>query len=62
MNRQQNDIEMIVDAFKALSNKNRLAIFEQIRMGCGKARLDGTNSISRQAPGASASRFQLPTA
>jgi ArsR family transcriptional regulator len=46
MSRQQNDIEMIVDAFKALSNKNRLAIFEQIRMGCGKARLDGDNRLA----------------
>ena len=44
--RQQNDIEMIVDAFKALSNKNRLTIFEQIRMGCGKGKLNGDSRLA----------------
>ncbi len=42
----QIDRDLIVDAFKALSNKNRLAIFEQIRMGCGKAELDGDNRLA----------------
>ena len=40
------DMEALADAFKALSNKNRLSIFEQIRAGCGKARLDGDNRLA----------------
>jgi ArsR family transcriptional regulator len=43
---KQIDKEHLVDAFKALSNMNRLAIFEQIRMGCGKARLDGDSRLA----------------
>ncbi len=35
------DMEALAEAFKALSNKNRLSIFEQIRSGCGEARIDG---------------------
>lgn len=37
------DRELLVEAFKALSNENRLAIFEQIRKGCGRARIEGDN-------------------
>ena len=37
------DRELLVDAFKALSNENRLAIFEQIRKGCGRGTIDGDN-------------------
>jgi len=33
-NEQQIDRDLLVEAFKALSNRNRLAIFEHIRM-CG---------------------------
>jgi ArsR family transcriptional regulator len=40
------DMETLAEAFKALSNKNRLSIFEQIRSGCGKARLDGDNRLA----------------
>jgi ArsR family transcriptional regulator len=40
------DMETLADAFKALSNKNRLSIFEQIRSGCGKAQLDGDNRLA----------------
>jgi ArsR family transcriptional regulator, arsenate/arsenite/antimonite-responsive transcriptional repressor len=40
------DMEALADAFKALSNKNRLSIFEQIRSGCGKAQLDGDNRLA----------------
>jgi ArsR family transcriptional regulator, arsenate/arsenite/antimonite-responsive transcriptional repressor len=43
---KQFDKELLVEAFKALSNKNRLIIFEQIRMGCGKARLDGDSRLA----------------
>jgi ArsR family transcriptional regulator, arsenate/arsenite/antimonite-responsive transcriptional repressor len=43
---KQIDKEHLVDTFKALSNVNRLAIFEQIRMGCGKARLDGDGRLA----------------
>ena len=43
---KQFDKEVLVEAFKALSNKNRLIIFEQIRMGCGKAGLDGDNRLA----------------
>lgn len=44
--KQQYDMEMMADAFKALSNKNRLAIFEQIRMGCGKGKLNGDKRLA----------------
>jgi ArsR family transcriptional regulator, arsenate/arsenite/antimonite-responsive transcriptional repressor len=44
--KDQIDKELIIDAFKALSNKNRLAIFEQIRMGCGKASLDSDSRLA----------------
>ena len=37
------DREVLIDAFKALSNGNRLAIFEQIRKGCGRGRTAGDN-------------------
>ena len=37
------DRELLVDAFKALSNENRLAIFEQIRKGCGRGTIDSDN-------------------
>ncbi|HVN72503.1 MAG TPA: metalloregulator ArsR/SmtB family transcription factor [Desulfomonilia bacterium] len=40
------DKDLLVDAFKALSNRNRLAIFEQIRMGCAKAGLDGDSRLA----------------
>jgi ArsR family transcriptional regulator len=40
------DMEDLAEAFKALSNKNRLSIFEQIRSGCGKAQLDGDNRLA----------------
>ena len=40
------DKEAIAEAFKALSNKNRLSIFEQIRSGCGKANLDSDNRLA----------------
>ena len=40
------DMEALAEAFKALSNKNRLSIFEQIRSGCTKARLDGDNRLA----------------
>ncbi|MGO9146861.1 MAG: ArsR/SmtB family transcription factor [Desulfomonilia bacterium] len=43
---KQFDKELLVEAFKALSNKNRLIIFEQIRMGCGKGRLDGDSRLA----------------
>ncbi|MGD0822552.1 MAG: metalloregulator ArsR/SmtB family transcription factor [Desulfomonilia bacterium] len=43
---KQFDKELLVEAFKALSNKNRLIIFEQIRKGCGKGRLDGDNRLA----------------
>lgn len=33
------DKDLVTEAFKALSNKNRLQIFEQIRMGCGRGKL-----------------------
>ena len=35
-----NDLERVVAAFKALSNETRLGVFEQIRLGLGKASLD----------------------
>ena len=34
------DLERVVAAFKALSNETRLGVFEQIRLGRGKASLD----------------------
>jgi ArsR family transcriptional regulator, arsenate/arsenite/antimonite-responsive transcriptional repressor len=40
------DMETLAEAFKALSNKNRLSIFEQIRSGCGEARLSGDNRLA----------------
>ena len=36
----------MVEAFKALSNKNRLAIFEQIRMGCCRAQINGEKRLA----------------
>ena len=33
-------------SLKALSNENRMAIFEQIRMGHGRGRLDADNRLS----------------
>jgi ArsR family transcriptional regulator len=44
--KKQIDKEHLIDAFKALSNKNRLAIFEQIRKGCGQARLGDDNRLA----------------
>ena len=41
------DMETLAEAFKALSNKNRLSIFEQIRAGCGKAQLDRRQQACR---------------
>ena len=40
------DRERVVKAFKALSNENRMAIFEQIRTGHGRGRLDADNRLS----------------
>jgi ArsR family transcriptional regulator len=40
------DMETLAEAFKALSNNNRLSIFEQIRSGCGKAQLDGDKRLT----------------
>ncbi len=40
------DRERVVRALKALSNENRMAIFEQIRMGHGRGRLDADNRLS----------------
>lgn len=37
------DRGLLVEAFKALSNENRLAIFEQIRKGCGRGRTGPEN-------------------
>ena len=37
------DRDLLVEAFKALSNENRLAIFEQIRKGCGRGRIRDDN-------------------
>ncbi len=36
----------IAAAMKALSNENRLAIFEQIRSGLGKGQLDSDNRLT----------------
>ncbi|MCX5850955.1 MAG: metalloregulator ArsR/SmtB family transcription factor [Deltaproteobacteria bacterium] len=38
--------ERLVAAFKALSNDNRLAVFEQIRSGQGKGTLDDENRVT----------------
>jgi ArsR family transcriptional regulator len=40
------DRERVVKALKALSNENRMAIFEQIRAGRGRGRLDADNRLS----------------
>jgi DNA-binding transcriptional ArsR family regulator len=40
------DRERVVAAFKALSNENRLAVFEQIRAGRGRGELDEDNRLS----------------
>jgi DNA-binding transcriptional ArsR family regulator len=40
------DRERVVKALKALSNENRMAIFEQIRAGHGRSRLDADNRLS----------------
>jgi ArsR family transcriptional regulator len=40
------DRERVVKALKALSNENRMAIFEQIRAGHGRGRLDADNRLS----------------
>jgi len=40
------DRERVVKALKALSNENRMAIFEEIRAGHGRGRLDADNRLS----------------
>jgi DNA-binding transcriptional ArsR family regulator len=40
------DRERVVAALKALSNENRLAVFEQIRAGRGRGELDEDNRLS----------------
>ncbi len=40
------DRERLAAAFKALSNENRMAIFEHIRQGHGRAQLDGENRLT----------------
>ena len=40
------DRERVVKALKALSNENRMAIFEQIRAGHGRGQLDADNRLS----------------
>ncbi|MEW6667245.1 MAG: metalloregulator ArsR/SmtB family transcription factor [Thermodesulfobacteriota bacterium] len=40
------DRERAVAVFKALSNENRLAVFEQIRAGRGRGELDRDNRLS----------------
>jgi DNA-binding transcriptional ArsR family regulator len=40
------DRERVVKALKALSNENRMAIFEQIRAGHGRGRLDADSRLS----------------
>ena len=40
------DRERVVKALKALSNENRMAIFEQIRAGYGRGRLGADNRLS----------------
>ncbi|MBM4271861.1 MAG: winged helix-turn-helix transcriptional regulator [Deltaproteobacteria bacterium] len=40
------DRKRVVMALKALSNENRMAIFEQIRAGHGRAQLDADNRLS----------------
>ena len=44
--RSSKDRERVVAAFKALSNENRLAVFEQIRAGRGRGELDEDNRLS----------------
>ena len=43
--------ERVVAALKALSNENRLTIFEQIRAGHGRGQLDAENRLSVCAVG-----------
>ncbi|MCU0843710.1 MAG: helix-turn-helix domain-containing protein [Spirochaetes bacterium] len=43
---KQEQRKAIVAAMKALSNENRLAIFELIRSGHGKGRLDRDNRLA----------------
>lgn len=38
--------ERVVAALKALSNENRMAVFEQIRAGRGRAQVDEDNRLS----------------
>ncbi len=38
--------DRVVKALKALSNENRMAIFEQIRAGHGRGRLDSEDRLS----------------
>jgi DNA-binding transcriptional ArsR family regulator len=45
-NTQAEERERLVAAFKALSNDNRLAVFEQIRRGLGKGTLDDENRVT----------------
>ncbi len=40
------DRDRVVKALKALSNENRMAIFEQIRAGHGRGRLDSEDRLS----------------
>jgi DNA-binding transcriptional ArsR family regulator len=40
------DRERVVKALKALSNENRMAIFEQIRAGHGRGRFDADHRLS----------------
>ena len=44
--RSTRDRARVVAAFKALSNENRLAVFEQIRAGRGRGELDEDNRLS----------------
>ena len=39
------DMEALAEAFKALSNKNRLSIFEQIRQAAGRRNLTATTGL-----------------
>lgn len=41
-----NHLKKIAAAMKALSNENRLAMFEHIRAGHGRGSLDGENRLS----------------
>jgi DNA-binding transcriptional ArsR family regulator len=40
------DRERVVAALKALSNENRMAVFEQIRAGRGRGKVDEENRLS----------------